>query len=97
MVMGQYVGNPDGKGEQKQGYLDDQTVPKGSITPTFVTAAMFVKNERWDGVPFILRCGKGKKIDFVFNKYDIINECYLIIKLQSNYNLIIHLTRKKHL
>ncbi|KAK3609070.1 hypothetical protein CHS0354_011829 [Potamilus streckersoni] len=57
-VIGQYVGNPEGKGEEKQGYLDDPTVPKGSVTPTFATAVMFVKNERWDGVPFILRCGK---------------------------------------
>lgn len=31
----------------------------GSVTPTFATVALFVKNERWDGVPFILRCGKG--------------------------------------
>ncbi|XP_060575474.1 glucose-6-phosphate 1-dehydrogenase X-like isoform X1 [Ruditapes philippinarum] len=58
VVLGQYVGNPDGKGDEKQGYLDDPTVPAGSVTPTFVTAALFVRNERWDGVPFILRCGK---------------------------------------
>jgi len=59
VVLGQYVGNPDGTPDQKEGYLDDPTVPRDSVTPTFVTAAMFVKNERWDGVPFILRCGKG--------------------------------------
>ncbi|XP_052780161.1 glucose-6-phosphate 1-dehydrogenase X-like isoform X3 [Mya arenaria] len=58
VVLGQYVGNPDGSPDQREGYLDDPTVPKGSVTPTFVSAAMFVKNERWDGVPFILRCGK---------------------------------------
>ncbi|KAH3893861.1 glucose-6-phosphate 1-dehydrogenase-like isoform X2 [Dreissena polymorpha] len=58
VVLGQYVGNPDGTPDQREGYLDDPTVPKDSVTPTFVTAAMFVKNERWDGVPFILRCGK---------------------------------------
>lgn len=34
----------------------------GSVTPTFATAVLHVKNERWDGVPFILRCGKGKYI-----------------------------------
>ena len=33
---------------------------EGSVTPTFATAVLYVKNERWDGVPFILRCGKGK-------------------------------------
>ena len=32
----------------------------GSTTPTFATALIHVRNERWDGVPFLLRCGKGK-------------------------------------
>ncbi|PVD24608.1 hypothetical protein C0Q70_15092 [Pomacea canaliculata] len=58
IVLGQYVGNPDGEGDQKLGYLDDPTVPKESVTPTFATVVLFVQNERWDGVPFILRCGK---------------------------------------
>ena len=31
----------------------------GSVTPTYALAVMFINNERWDGVPFILRCGKG--------------------------------------
>ena len=29
MVIGQYVGDPDGEGEAKIGYLDDETVPNG--------------------------------------------------------------------
>ncbi|CAN9516148.1 unnamed protein product [Ophioblennius macclurei] len=58
VVLGQYVGNPDGEGDAKLGYHDDPTVPKGSCTPTFATAVLYVQNERWDGVPFILRCGK---------------------------------------
>jgi glucose-6-phosphate 1-dehydrogenase len=40
------------------GYLDDKTVPNDSVTPTFATAVLYVNNERWDGVPFFLRCGK---------------------------------------
>ncbi len=40
------------------GYLDDPTVPKGSVTPTYAAAVLRINNERWDGVPFILRCGK---------------------------------------
>ncbi|KAJ8321133.1 hypothetical protein KUTeg_001315 [Tegillarca granosa] len=28
VVLGQYVGNPEGEGEEKEGYLDDPTVPK---------------------------------------------------------------------
>ncbi|XP_026531948.1 glucose-6-phosphate 1-dehydrogenase [Notechis scutatus] len=58
VVLGQYVGNPSGKGEAQKGYLDDSTVPAGSTTPTFAAAVLYVDNERWDGVPFVLRCGK---------------------------------------
>ena len=29
IVLGQYVGNPDGEGDEKMGYLDDPTVPDG--------------------------------------------------------------------
>src|SRR4029434_10959968 len=32
VVLGQYVGDPEGKGDAKLGYLDDPTVPKGSCT-----------------------------------------------------------------
>lgn len=48
-VLGQYVGNPDADGEGKFGYLDDPSVPKGSITPTFATSVMYIHNEKWDG------------------------------------------------
>ncbi|XP_066063350.1 glucose-6-phosphate 1-dehydrogenase-like [Chamaea fasciata] len=58
VVLGQYVGNPEGPPEAQKGYLDDPTVPPGSTTPTFATAVLRVANERWDGVPFVLRCGK---------------------------------------
>uniref|UniRef100_A0A8D1PSQ8 Glucose-6-phosphate 1-dehydrogenase n=1 Tax=Sus scrofa TaxID=9823 RepID=A0A8D1PSQ8_PIG len=58
VVLGQYVGNPNGEGEATRGYLDDPTVPCGSTTATFAAVVLYVENERWDGVPFILRCGK---------------------------------------
>ena len=29
MVLGQYVGDPQGEGDAKIGYLEDSTVPKG--------------------------------------------------------------------
>ena len=32
----------------------------GSVTPTYALAVLFINNERWEGVPFILRCGKGE-------------------------------------
>jgi glucose-6-phosphate 1-dehydrogenase len=59
IVVGQSVGNPDGKSEsERTGYLDDPTVPKDSNTPTFACVCLKIKNERWDGVPFILKSGK---------------------------------------
>lgn len=58
-ILGQYVGDPDASdADAKLGYLDDPTVPKGSVTPTYAAAILRINNERWDGVPFILRCGK---------------------------------------
>ncbi|MGH0170210.1 UNVERIFIED_CONTAM: hypothetical protein FKN15_060284 [Acipenser sinensis] len=44
-----YTGDTEGEGEARKGYLDDQTVPKGSRTPTFATVVLYVENERWDG------------------------------------------------
>lgn len=57
VVIGQYRARTAG-GTKLPGYLDDPTVPKGSLTPTFATVAMFINNARWDGVPFLLKAGK---------------------------------------
>ena len=47
IVLGQYVGNPNGSGQEKLGYLDDPTVPAGSVTPTFACAVLKIKNEQF--------------------------------------------------
>ena len=40
-VLGQYVGNPEGPDEDsREGYLDDKTVPAGSVTPTYAAAVL---------------------------------------------------------
>ncbi|CAG2211079.1 G6PD [Mytilus edulis] len=78
---GQYIGKPGGKGDEAQGYLDDPTVPKGSVTPTFATAVLHVKNERWDGVPFILRCGKAlneRKAEVRIQFKDVAGDIFLM-------------------
>jgi glucose-6-phosphate 1-dehydrogenase len=54
VAIGQYTAGPKGKA----GYLDDETVPKGSVTPTFAAIAMHIDNARWDGVPFLMKAGK---------------------------------------
>ncbi|CAG8672346.1 13553_t:CDS:2, partial [Racocetra persica] len=55
VILGQYTKSEDGT---KPGYLDDKTVPSGSNCPTFAAATLWINNERWEGVPFILKCGK---------------------------------------
>lgn len=46
--------------DERTGYLEDPTVPPNSTTPTYAAAVLKINNERWDGVPFILKCGKGE-------------------------------------
>ncbi|XP_031491048.1 glucose-6-phosphate 1-dehydrogenase, chloroplastic-like [Nymphaea colorata] len=57
VVIGQYKSHTKGA-HMYPGYLDDKTVPKDSLTPTFAAAALFIDNARWDGVPFLMKAGK---------------------------------------
>lgn len=43
---------------QYEGYRDIEGVPDDSRTETFVAARLWVDNDRWEGVPFLLRTGK---------------------------------------
>ncbi|KIJ20036.1 glucose-6-phosphate dehydrogenase [Paxillus involutus ATCC 200175] len=52
-LLGQYVA-----ANGKPGYLDDDTVPKDSVCPTFAATVLWINNERWEGVPFIMKAGK---------------------------------------
>ncbi|KIJ70545.1 hypothetical protein HYDPIDRAFT_105287 [Hydnomerulius pinastri MD-312] len=52
-LLGQYVA-----ANGKPGYLDDDTVPKDSVCPTFAATTLWINNERWEGVPFIMKAGK---------------------------------------
>ncbi|KAI6668056.1 hypothetical protein NL676_036597 [Syzygium grande] len=58
VIVGQYKGHSKGD-KSLPGYTDDPTVPKDSLTPTFAAAALFINNARWDGVPFLMKAGKG--------------------------------------
>ena len=56
-VLGQYTaGAVDGR--KIPGYLQAESVPPDSATPTFVALRAFIENWRWAGVPFYLRTGK---------------------------------------
>jgi glucose-6-phosphate 1-dehydrogenase len=53
-LLGQYV-----SANGKPGYLDDDTVPRSSVCPTYAATTLWINNPRWEGVPFILKAGKG--------------------------------------
>ncbi|CAO2621164.1 Glucose-6-phosphate 1-dehydrogenase [Lemmus lemmus] len=106
VVLGQYVGNPNGEGEATNGYLDDPTVPRGSTTATFAAAVLYVENERWDGVPFILRCGKAlneRKAEVRLQFRDVAGDIFhqqckrneLVIRVQPNEAVYTKMMTKK--
>jgi glucose-6-phosphate 1-dehydrogenase len=45
-------------GEARPAYRNEDQVPSGSDTETFVAAKFFIDNRRWKGVPFFLGTGK---------------------------------------
>ncbi|KAK2184907.1 hypothetical protein NP493_249g08013 [Ridgeia piscesae] len=109
IVLGQYVGSssaPEGD-EARNGYLDDPTVPKGSKTATFVEAVLFIKNERWEGVPFIMRCGKAlneRKAEVRIQFHDVPGNIFcpdlvqrneLVIRVQPGEAIYMKLMMKK--
>ena len=48
------------------GYRDDPGVPNDSKTATYACAKLHIDNDRWAGVPFIMKCGKALLIDNYF-------------------------------
>ncbi|KAG7890446.1 hypothetical protein KL908_004283 [Ogataea polymorpha] len=91
VLVGQYTRSEDGS---KPGYLDDETVKPGSKCVTFACLTLQVENERWQGVPVILRAGKalneGKveiRIQFRENSngmFKDINRNELVIRIQPD-------------
>jgi glucose-6-phosphate 1-dehydrogenase len=57
LVLGQYAAGTIGE-KNVPAYRDEPGVDKGSLTPTFAMAKVFIDNWRWQGVPFYLRSGK---------------------------------------
>ncbi|XP_072423823.1 glucose-6-phosphate 1-dehydrogenase-like isoform X2 [Chiloscyllium punctatum] len=106
VVLGQYVGDPKGQGEARKGYLDDPTVPKGSVTPTYAAVVLYVQNERWDGVPFVMRCGKAlneRKAEVRLQFRDVPGDIFqsqckrneLVIRVQPNEAIYTKMMTKK--
>eukprot|EP01059_Diplonema_ambulator_P004689 TRINITY_DN14401_c0_g1_i1.p1 TRINITY_DN14401_c0_g1~~TRINITY_DN14401_c0_g1_i1.p1 ORF type:complete len:558 (+),score=137.18 TRINITY_DN14401_c0_g1_i1:87-1760(+) len=100
-VLGQYTKSLDGS---EPGYLDDPTVPEGSNTPTFAQTILWVDNDRWDGVPFILKAAKAVerkevsiRIQFKpeLRPYgDTVNRNELVVRLQPNEAMYLKINAK---
>lgn len=53
VVIGQYTAKGD-----KPGYKDDDGVPQDSNAPTYSVCRIMCDNERWEGVPMLIKAGK---------------------------------------
>jgi len=105
VVRGQYrAGNSEG--EAAIGYLDEDKVPPGNATETFVALRTEVQNWRWAGVPFYLRTGKRlaeRDAQIVVNFRPTPHNIFpgvnrpnkLVIKLQPEDGLELHLLAAK--
>ncbi|MBA4264634.1 MAG: glucose-6-phosphate dehydrogenase [Comamonadaceae bacterium] len=56
-VRGQYSAGASG-GDKAMGYLQEDNIPPGSTTETFVALRAHINNWRWANVPIFLRTGK---------------------------------------
>lgn len=106
IVLGQYIGDSEAKGDATLGYQDDPTVPNDSITPTFALAMCKINNERWEGVPFFLRCGKAlneRKAEIRIQFRDVIGDIFngqcnrneLVIRVQPGEAVYVKLMTKE--
>ena len=105
VIRGQYrAGTIDGK--PVPGFLEEDKVPAGSKTETFVAIRTEVQNWRWAGVPFYLRTGKrlaARDAQIVVNFRPTPHSLFpgvnapnkLVIKLQPEDGLELHLLAAK--
>jgi glucose-6-phosphate 1-dehydrogenase len=101
VIIGQYGKSLDGT---KPAYKEDDTVPKESRCPTFCAMVAYIKNERWDGVPFILKAGKAlneQKTEVRIQFKDVTSGIFkdiprneLVIRVQPNESVYIKMNSK---
>lgn len=101
LLLGQYGKSEDGS---KPGYLDDETVKKDSKCVTYCAMGIKIFNERWDGVPIVLRAGKaldeGKveiRVQFKQVAKGIFKEIQrneLVIRVQPNESVYLKINSK---
>ncbi|KAG7131059.1 Glucose-6-phosphate 1-dehydrogenase like protein [Verticillium longisporum] len=97
VIIGQYGKSLDGS---KPSYKEDDTVPKDSRCPTFCALVAYIKNERWDGVPFIMKAGKAlneQKTEIRIQFKDVTSGIFkdiprneLVMRIQPNESPLLH-------
>lgn len=101
VLLGQYIA-----ANGKPGYLDDDTIKnKDSLAPTFAATVLWIQNERWEGVPFILKAGKALneakvevRIQFrnmAGNLYNSASRNELVMRVQPNEAVYIKFNNKQ--
>lgn len=101
VIIGQYGRSLDGT---KPAYKEDDSVPKGSRCPTFCSLVAYIKNERWDGVPFIMKAGKAlnePKMEIRVQFKDVTSGIFkdiprneLVIRVQPNESVYLKMNSK---
>jgi glucose-6-phosphate 1-dehydrogenase len=101
VIIGQYGKSLDGS---KPAYKEDDTVPKDSRCPTFCALVAYIKNERWDGVPFIMKAGKAlneQKTEIRIQFKDVTSGIFkdiprneLVMRIQPNESVYIKMNSK---
>jgi len=99
-LLGQYVA-----ANGKPGYLDDDTVPRNSVCPTFAATTLWIHNPRWEGVPFILKAGKAlneAKVEVRIQFKDVTQGIFediarneLVIRIQPSEAVYLKINTKK--
>jgi glucose-6-phosphate 1-dehydrogenase len=106
-VRGQYTAGAAG-GEPVRGYREEDNVPPGSQTETFVALRAQINNWRWANVPFFLRTGKRMQqhmseivIEFadvphsIFTQTSRVQPNRLVIRIQPEEHIQLQLMAKE--
>ncbi|KAG5437191.1 hypothetical protein PCANB_001169 [Pneumocystis canis] len=101
VIIGQYTKSEDGS---KVGYIDNDDIPNDSRCPTFAALTLYIRNEFWDSVPFILIAGKAldeQKVEVRIQYKDVIGGIFknisrneLVISIQPDEGVHIKINSK---
>ncbi|PWA00421.1 hypothetical protein BB558_003529 [Smittium angustum] len=93
-LLGQYTKSTDGT---KPGYLDDETVNPNSNTPTFAATVLHINNDRWRGVPFIMKAGKAVESAKVVIRIQFKDESNNLFPKLARNELVIQISPKENI